>query len=332
MSSGSLALVLHAHLPFVRHPEHEEFLEEDWLFEAITETYLPLLDMMQRLVRDGVPFKLTMTLSPTLCDMLQDPLLQDRYVRYLDRSIDLAAREIERNRDDERLRTISRILSRQTFRTARASVPGVERRSSRRVPAIAGGGLPRDHGYGGDPRFPAAAATITGSGARADPHRARSLSRRVRRAIPRLLAAGMRLRARSGDRPAGSKSALVHARCAWVDVRQSAAATRHLRAMLYRRRAGRLWTRSRFAAGRSGARRRLSGRSRLSRFLSRHRIRSSARIPSTGIRSGTARKFTGLKYHRITGRDGEKELYDPTLGRSVADAHAGHFIETRASR
>ena len=39
MSSGYLALVLHAHLPFVRHPEHEEFLEEDWLFEAITETY-----------------------------------------------------------------------------------------------------------------------------------------------------------------------------------------------------------------------------------------------------------------------------------------------------
>jgi 1,4-alpha-glucan branching enzyme len=39
---GYLSLVLHAHLPFVRHPEHEKFLEESWLFEAITETYLPL--------------------------------------------------------------------------------------------------------------------------------------------------------------------------------------------------------------------------------------------------------------------------------------------------
>jgi len=37
------SLILHAHLPFVRHPEHEEFLEEDWLYEAITEVYLPLL-------------------------------------------------------------------------------------------------------------------------------------------------------------------------------------------------------------------------------------------------------------------------------------------------
>ena len=40
---GYLAIVLHAHLPFVRHPEYEDFLEEDWLFEAISETYLPLL-------------------------------------------------------------------------------------------------------------------------------------------------------------------------------------------------------------------------------------------------------------------------------------------------
>ena len=34
---GYLSLVLHAHLPFVRHPEHDKFLEESWLFEAITE-------------------------------------------------------------------------------------------------------------------------------------------------------------------------------------------------------------------------------------------------------------------------------------------------------
>ena len=44
-SNGYLALVLHAHLPYVRHPEYEEFLEEDWLYEAIMETYLPLLEV-----------------------------------------------------------------------------------------------------------------------------------------------------------------------------------------------------------------------------------------------------------------------------------------------
>jgi predicted glycosyl hydrolase (DUF1957 family) len=43
MSYGFLSLVLHAHLPFVRHPEYERFLEEDWLFEAISETPLTIL-------------------------------------------------------------------------------------------------------------------------------------------------------------------------------------------------------------------------------------------------------------------------------------------------
>lgn len=107
MSSGQLALILHAHLPFVRHPEHEHFLEEDWLFEAITETYVPLLQMMERLVNDRVPFKLTMSLTPTLCAMLQDPLLRERYVRHLDQLIDLAARERKRNQKEPKLAELS---------------------------------------------------------------------------------------------------------------------------------------------------------------------------------------------------------------------------------
>src|SRR4051812_24315445 len=107
MATGYLALLLHAHLPFVRHPEHDQFLEEDWFFEAITESYIPLLGMMERLVRDQVPFKLTMTVTPTLCAMLQDQLLRDRYARHLEHLIDLAAREIERNHGDEPLRVLA---------------------------------------------------------------------------------------------------------------------------------------------------------------------------------------------------------------------------------
>jgi 1,4-alpha-glucan branching enzyme len=102
-----LALILHAHLPFVRHPEHEHFLEEDWLFEAITETYIPLLQMMQRLVNDNVPFKLTMSLTPTLCAMLQDELLRERYVRHLELLIDLAGRERKRNQNHATLAELS---------------------------------------------------------------------------------------------------------------------------------------------------------------------------------------------------------------------------------
>ncbi len=49
MAKGYFALLLHAHLPFVRHPEYPDFLEEDWLFEAITETYIPLWQVFRRI-------------------------------------------------------------------------------------------------------------------------------------------------------------------------------------------------------------------------------------------------------------------------------------------
>jgi len=93
---GLLSLVLHAHLPFVRHPESEEFLEEDWLFEAIIETYIPLLTIFEGLKKDGVSFRITMTLSPTLISMLKDPLLQERFLKRLVKLIDLCDREVER--------------------------------------------------------------------------------------------------------------------------------------------------------------------------------------------------------------------------------------------
>lgn len=105
--TGHFALILHAHLPFVRHPEHEHFIEEEWLFEAITETYIPLLRMLQRLVDDGVPFKLTMSISPTLSSMLQDRHLRERYVRHIDLLIDLAAREQKRNCKQPELRGLA---------------------------------------------------------------------------------------------------------------------------------------------------------------------------------------------------------------------------------
>jgi len=98
MHKGYLCLVLHGHLPYVRHPEHSDFLEEDWLYEAITETYVPLLLAFERLTKDKVHFRITMTLSPTLISMLSDTLLQERYLKHINSLIELAHKEIERTR------------------------------------------------------------------------------------------------------------------------------------------------------------------------------------------------------------------------------------------
>src|SRR3978361_2128249 len=91
---GYLSIVLHAHLPFVRHPEHDDFLEEDWLFEAITETYVPLLQAFFRLRDEGIPFRITMSITPPLAAMLDDPLLRGRHDRYLQRLTALADSEV----------------------------------------------------------------------------------------------------------------------------------------------------------------------------------------------------------------------------------------------
>lgn len=104
---GCLALVLHAHLPFVRHPEHEHFLEENWLFEAITETYLPLIQVMDGWLRDGMNTQLTMTLSPTLCAMLLDPLLQQRYQRHLNGLLELVEKELLRTHWDKQFKPLA---------------------------------------------------------------------------------------------------------------------------------------------------------------------------------------------------------------------------------
>ncbi len=98
MAQGYLCLVLHAHLPFVRHPEYDFYLEEQWLFEAISETYIPLIWMFKRLERENVHFRLTMSLTPPLISMLMDDHLQDKYLKRLELLIELSHKEVERTR------------------------------------------------------------------------------------------------------------------------------------------------------------------------------------------------------------------------------------------
>ncbi|HBU70345.1 MAG TPA: DUF1957 domain-containing protein [Elusimicrobia bacterium] len=96
---GYWCLQLHAHLPYVRHPEFPDFLEEDWLYEAITETYLPILSMMEKFMDEGVDFRLTMSITPPLAGMLSDSLLQSRYYNKLGKLIELSEKEIWRTKN-----------------------------------------------------------------------------------------------------------------------------------------------------------------------------------------------------------------------------------------
>ncbi len=104
---GCLALVLHAHLPFVRHPDQPDFLEEDWLYEAILETYLPLLGMLERIAQDRLPVRLTLSISPTLLAMLEDELLMKRCGARIHRLCELAGKEVHRTASDPQLNRLA---------------------------------------------------------------------------------------------------------------------------------------------------------------------------------------------------------------------------------
>ncbi|WP_100406803.1 1,4-alpha-glucan branching protein domain-containing protein [Bacillus solitudinis] len=95
MKEGYYSIVLHAHLPYVRHSE-ENRLEERWLFEAMTETYIPLIWSLEAAAVKGA---VTISFSPPLMEMLADETLQERYCDYLDTTQELLKQEAERESD-----------------------------------------------------------------------------------------------------------------------------------------------------------------------------------------------------------------------------------------
>ncbi len=72
-SAGDLAIVLHSHMPYVEGFGTYPFGEE-WLFDAVIRSYLPVLDVAERL---------TMTVTPVLADQLEDAATQERLRRFL---------------------------------------------------------------------------------------------------------------------------------------------------------------------------------------------------------------------------------------------------------
>src|SRR5581483_10299810 len=58
-----------------------------------------LVKFFDRMKAEGTPFKLTLSVSPPLANMMEDPLLQERCVRHLDLSHALAEKECQRTKD-----------------------------------------------------------------------------------------------------------------------------------------------------------------------------------------------------------------------------------------
>ncbi len=80
---GAFTFVLHSHLPYCRRAGRWPHGEE-WLHEAAAETYIPLLNALTDLYEEGTRVRLTLGLTPVLCEQLADPLVKDHFEAYLE--------------------------------------------------------------------------------------------------------------------------------------------------------------------------------------------------------------------------------------------------------
>ncbi|MGH2562270.1 MAG: glycoside hydrolase family 57 protein [Thermomicrobiales bacterium] len=109
VKAGAFTFVLHSHLPFARQAGMWPHGEE-WIHEAIAETYVPLLDAMYDLQAEDVPFRLTIGITPILAEQLADPLIVDHFVHYAAERAAWAGKDVARfeETNDPTMRDLAR--------------------------------------------------------------------------------------------------------------------------------------------------------------------------------------------------------------------------------
>ena len=101
-----LSIVIKASQDFIRHTEDEIKDNAPVLnnfYEAISNVYIPLLRMLEKLEADKVKFRFGLVLPPVLCNLLSDEVLQEEYIKWLEKRNTLGKSELRRNKADEKL-------------------------------------------------------------------------------------------------------------------------------------------------------------------------------------------------------------------------------------
>ena len=91
---GNFCLVLHSHLPWVL--GHGIWPHgTSWVNEAAAETYIPLLQEVNKLIDEGYHPKFTLGLTPVLCEMLSHPSFIEGFIGYLDEKVGAALGDLD---------------------------------------------------------------------------------------------------------------------------------------------------------------------------------------------------------------------------------------------
>lgn len=92
-TKGAFTFVLHSHLPYVRLAGRWPHGEE-WIHEAATETYIPLLKTLFDLKDQGIAFRLTIGITPVLAEQLSDETVLENLDNFLEEKIKAAQRDM----------------------------------------------------------------------------------------------------------------------------------------------------------------------------------------------------------------------------------------------
>ena len=110
MSENKLVLILTARQGYLRSGDADFSVKNESFFRALTQTYIPLLNMARHLKADDVPFKIGLVLTPALCEMLTNPILLGQYEAHLSRLEQLGASQVSRCQNTESYAQATRCL------------------------------------------------------------------------------------------------------------------------------------------------------------------------------------------------------------------------------
>ncbi|UCC18549.1 MAG: glycoside hydrolase family 57 protein [Promethearchaeota archaeon] len=95
MPIGYFGLILHGHIPWCKMsgvwPAGEE-----WLLEAMNETYIPMLNLLRELKESNVKTAITINITPILAEQLADEYMKQRFTEYMENLISRAKKDIKR--------------------------------------------------------------------------------------------------------------------------------------------------------------------------------------------------------------------------------------------
>ncbi len=100
MPFGYFSLVLHGHIPWCKKSGTWPAGEE-WLMEAMNETYIPFLNVMRQLKEKKVTTALTVNITPILAEQLADEYIKQRFTEYMENLISRAKKDINRFRNNQ---------------------------------------------------------------------------------------------------------------------------------------------------------------------------------------------------------------------------------------